>query len=181
MLKHAYYVKGMHCASCEIVIEKELLSVPGVKFADASIAKGEVSIGYDEEKPGTKKLNEKFGKMGYEFSETPFKQNKKEFWKIAVAVLASIGAFLLITELGFSSLISVSSESALPAFFVFGLIAGISSCAALVGGLVLSLSKRWLKEFGDRNGTDKMKPHFLFNAGRLVSFFGAWRLARRSG
>lgn len=112
MPKHTYYVKGMHCASCEIVIEKELLSVPGVKFADASLAKGEVDIGYDGERPGMKKLNEKFGKMGYELSEAPFKQNKKEFWKIAAAVLASIGAFLLITELGFSSLISVSSESA---------------------------------------------------------------------
>jgi sulfite exporter TauE/SafE/plastocyanin len=56
-------------------------------------------------------------------------------------------------------------------FFVFGLIAGISSCAALVGGLILSMSKQWMGMYSEKNSTlEKLQPHLMFNAGRIVSY-----------
>jgi sulfite exporter TauE/SafE len=59
----------------------------------------------------------------------------------------------------------------LPAFFVFGLLAGMSSCAALVGGLILSISKQWNDLYdGNHSTTQKMAPHIMFNIGRLVSY-----------
>jgi len=64
----------------------------------------------------------------------------------------------------------------LPMFIMFGLIAGISSCAALVGGIVLSMSKQWGELYSDTDPTrKKIQPHLIFNAGRLVSYgvFGA--------
>src|SRR3989338_8108010 len=33
--EHLYFVKGMHCASCEIIIEKKLLAIRGVKSVEA--------------------------------------------------------------------------------------------------------------------------------------------------
>jgi len=56
-------------------------------------------------------------------------------------------------------------------FFVFGLLAGISSCAALVGGLILSMSKQWGELYSDSEYTwKKIQPHLIFNAGRLISY-----------
>ena len=73
--------------------------------------------------------------------------------------------FISINKLGLSSLINVSTKSSLPAFFFFGVLAGISTCAALVGGIILSMSKQW----------PGRQPHLLFNFGRILSygFFGA--------
>jgi uncharacterized protein len=172
MSKHTYYIKGMHCASCEVLIEKELLVIPGVVFADASLAQGLVNIEYEKEKPEIRELSEKFKKYGYAFSEQAFKQqNKGGIWETLGVASLIIVAFLIITKLGLSSFISINSGSSLVAFFIFGLIAGISSCAALIGGLVLSLSKQWVEGYSNGDGfTGKIKPHFLFNIGRLVSF-----------
>ena len=75
-----------------------------------------------------------------------------------------------------SGLINVSSKSSLPVFFVFGLVAGISSCAALVGGIILSMSKEWGELYSDTDSTwKKLQPNLIFNVGRLISYgvFGA--------
>ena len=69
--EHIYYVGGMHCASCEILIEKKLLELENIKSVEASTAKGEVLIEYDNEKPSSHKLNEIFKKESYVFSDQP--------------------------------------------------------------------------------------------------------------
>jgi len=168
----SYYVKGMHCASCEILIEKKLLEIENVKSVEASTAKGEVLIEYDNERPSLYKLNEIFKKEGYIFSDQPQKTvngfKTKEFLiTFGIGLLIIVG-FIGLNKLGLAGLINVSSKSSLPVFFVFGLIAGISSCAALVGGIILSMSKQWSEE-------SKFQPYLIFNAGRLISYgvFGA--------
>ena len=45
------------------------------------------------------------------------------------------------------------------------MIASVSTCMAVVGGLVLSMSANYAKE------GDKVRPQVLFHIGRLVSFF----------
>ena len=62
--EHIYYVKGMHCASCEILIEKKLLELENIKSAEASVAKGEALIVYKDKKPSLERLNEIFNLAG---------------------------------------------------------------------------------------------------------------------
>ncbi|MCX8035094.1 MAG: heavy-metal-associated domain-containing protein [Candidatus Dojkabacteria bacterium] len=33
---HIYFVKNIHFASCEILIERKLLEIPNIKFVDVS-------------------------------------------------------------------------------------------------------------------------------------------------
>ena len=47
MQEKTYYVKGMHCAACEVLIEKKLLEIPGVKSVQASTDKGRALVEYD--------------------------------------------------------------------------------------------------------------------------------------
>lgn len=55
------------------------------------------------------------------------------------------------------SIFNLSSSSTLPMFFIFGLLAGFSTCTALLGGIVLSLAKN--------------KPSVvMFNLGRIIAF-----------
>ncbi|MDD4989890.1 MAG: sulfite exporter TauE/SafE family protein [Candidatus Pacebacteria bacterium] len=172
-----YFVKGTHCASCEILIEKKLLEEENIKSVEASNQKGEVLIEYENEKPSLGRLNNLFQKDGYVFSEKPIENTASSnsvayeaFITIGMGVLVILG-FLFLNKLGFSKWVNVSQSSSLPAFFLFGLLAGLSTCAALVGGLVLSMSKQWGEIYADKNTTmQKATPHLMFNAGRLASY-----------
>jgi len=176
--EYLFFVKGMHCASCEVVIEKKLLNLRGVKSVDAHADKGEVLVEYVQEKPKADQLSSLFRKEGYVFSDDPFPgdeekisgKNNSLFNNFLVALTFIVG-FLFLNRLGISGLVNVSSSSSLPTFFALGILAGISSCAALVGGVVLSMSKQWLSIYSRNNSTvEKLQPHFMFNLGRIVSY-----------
>jgi len=173
-----YFVRGMHCASCEVLIEKKLLELKEVKSAEASVAKGRVLIEYENGKPAIEKLNEIFKESGYVFSDRPIqikeiqeRTDKNEPLIIIASALLLVGVFLFLNKLGLARVLDVSSKSSLPTFFIFGLLAGVSSCAALVGGLVLSMSKQWSEIYSSSRSTvQKLTPHLMFNIGRLVSY-----------
>lgn len=187
-----YYVQGMHCASCEILIEKRIIKEDSVQMVDVSLVKETVTIEYDSNQKITSDyLNKIFKEDGYRFSVTPFNKSKKiatdshcaisdesptnPYTPFFIAGIFIIG-YIFLSKTGLSSLISVNSQSSLPFFFLFGLLAGISSCAALVGGIILSLSKQWLSIYNDNDSTfKKAEPHFMFNIGRVLGYavFGA--------
>lgn len=174
-----YYIQGMHCAACEIVIEKTIIKEDSVESVDASTSQGKVVVEY---LPGQKTLstdyfNKLFKKDNYIFSETsaPAYQRTDNSDPMTALLIgaAFIVGYILLSKSGFSSLISVNATSSLPVFFLFGLLAGVSSCAALVGGIVLSLSKQWLGSYGENDSTfKKAEPHFMFNFGRVIGYAG---------
>jgi len=170
-----YFVQGMHCASCEVLIEKKLSALKEVKSVEASADKGKVFIVYQGEKPNINRLNKIFKGENYLFFDQPIRiaEQKQEnsFFTIVGAALFIIIGFFLIKNSGLTSLISVNSTSSLPMFFLLGLLAGVSTCAALVGGLVLSMSKQWAELYSEKNSTlEKIQPHLMFNIGRIVSY-----------
>jgi sulfite exporter TauE/SafE/copper chaperone CopZ len=170
-MDNTYYVKGMHCPSCELVIEKRLLEFPGVESAEADRAKGTLAVRYGGAKPSLEELNRLFKESGYVFSEKVI-EKKGDWHEFIPSVLAALGViiiFLFLEKLGLASHLSVSADSSFWAFLILGMIAGVSSCAALVGGLILSLSKKW-SELGYDSGAGKYEPHILFNIGRIISY-----------
>lgn len=161
-----FFVKGMHCASCELLIEKKLLELKDVKSVEASTARGDVLIEYEGKQPKISELNQLFSKEGYVFFE-PAAEGKSpvqstDFGQALVIGLLVVAAFIILEKTGLTALVNVNRQSSLPMFFVFGLLAGVSSCAALVGGMVLSMTKRW---------GEGVRPQLLFNLGRLITFF----------
>ena len=180
--EHIYFVKGMHCSSCEILVEKKLLEISGIKSVEASTGKGRVVIEYEGEKPSVETLNNIFKKDNYSFfnNEYEFKKydNNTESYKSTNKTLTAFGVaifiaivFLLLDRMGISSFVSITENSSLLAFLGFGLLAGLSSCAALVGGIVLSMSKQWNEIHKNEESTfNKVEPHLLFNTGRILSY-----------
>ena len=78
--------------------------------------------------------------------------------------LALIALFIVLQKLGIVNLVTASEVSYGTAFLI-GLIASLSTCMAVVGSLVLSMSANFAKE------GDKVRPQVLFHLGRLASFF----------
>jgi sulfite exporter TauE/SafE/copper chaperone CopZ len=172
----------MHCASCEIIIEKKLLDLPGIKSVEASTSKGEVVMEFEGDRPNPDRLTKIFKDENYSFSDASQPANSHELahskgknnstlvaFNITIFVVI---AFLLLDKAGIANFLIINSTSSLIAFFGFGLLAGVSSCAALVGGIVLSMSKQWNSLYAENAGTSKkLQPHLMFNIGRVVSYF----------
>jgi len=175
MNEHTYHVAGMHCASCEILIEKKLLELKEIKSVEASTSQGQVLVEFENEKPSLNRLNKIFAKEGYQFFDQPISAENnfkpKELIISAIWGIILIAGFIGLNKLGLSGLINVNLKSSLPMFFVFGLIAGVSSCAALVGGIILSMAKQWSELYASTDpNSKKLLPHLMFNAGRLASY-----------
>jgi len=66
-------IKGMHCASCALVVEKTLSKTEGVKEVKVNYGTEKASIEYDKEKVSLSKMSDLIKPFGYEFieSETP--------------------------------------------------------------------------------------------------------------
>jgi hypothetical protein len=85
--------------------------------------------------------------------------------KVAFPIaLIFIALFILLQKMGIVNLVNASSVGWGTAFII-GVIASLSTCMAVVGGLVLSVSVSFAKT------GDKVKPQLLFHLGRLLSFF----------
>jgi Cu+-exporting ATPase len=66
MKKTTLKVKGMHCKSCEMLIEDSLKEIVGVASAKLDHKKSTAAIEYDETKVNENKIKEMIKKEGYE-------------------------------------------------------------------------------------------------------------------
>lgn len=174
-----YSVSGTHCHACEIIIEKEIKNLPGIKSVEASTANQSVKI-VGKHLPDISKLNKIFSESGYIFSSSSAPAHQRTaipniFISLFISLLV-LCLFYILNSSGVLPNISVNNSSSLGLFFAFGLVAGLSTCAALVGGLVLSLSKQWQNLYSKSDSlATHLTPTLLFTTGRVVLFalFGA--------
>ena len=167
---YTFHVNGMHCNACVVLTESELNDVPEVSKAKSSLATHSVEVtgefGDKEPEHIARDLSEVLKPHGYTLSlERQHHSAKWSDFKIALPIAAGfIALFIILQKLGIVNLVT-TSEVGYGTAFVIGLIASVSTCMAVVGGLVLSMSANFAKE------GDKVRPQVLFHVGRLVSFF----------
>lgn len=167
MIKQEFKVNGMHCAACELLIEKKLSKIDGVKKVDANLSTGKVVV-ESAKSIDSEDLNLILKEDGYSVSNNlsqKAKHNKKELVLAFVIALAALLLFALIQKLGIVNLASTDTIN-FPFIFLVGVVASLSSCMAVVGGLVLSISSSYSKINGKR-----FKPLVMFHLSRLVAFF----------
>jgi sulfite exporter TauE/SafE/copper chaperone CopZ len=160
----------MHCKACAALAETEMETLPEVHKAKASFKsqKAEVSGDFGEKTPEqiAEELSVVLKEHGYSLYVEKTKYSAKwEQFKIAAPIaIIFVALFWLLQKMGIVNLVT-SSEAEYGTAFVIGLVASVSSCMAVVGGLVLSMSATFAKE------GDKIKPQIMFHGGRIVSFF----------
>ncbi len=168
----SFYVSGTHCRSCELLIEKEISHLPGIISVSASTKNKKVVIKYQKQQPSLTLLNKLFKDNQYVFSHdgTVSEVKINPFYSFLIA-FGFIAIFYFLQKENFLSSFQISKSSFSPAFFIFGLLAGFSTCAALVGGLVLSLSRQWNRLSSSSDSLfHRLQPVLAFNLGRLFSF-----------
>ncbi len=163
----------MHCAACELIVERTLLTERFVRTVKADAGRSTVSVEGDfSEGPDTiaRRFSALLEPKGYSLSLLAMPDLRRpaarEFLVALLFASVVIAAFIGLQKAGLVNLFS-PNEMNLPASFLIGVIASLSTCMALVGGLLLSVAAN----------QSKMAPgsrvfgNLMFHASRLTSFF----------
>jgi cation transport ATPase len=93
IMKKTYPVSGMHCTSCETLLQKEIMEIPNVKSAKASFAKGTLTVESAKEIP-QEKIQKTIEKCGYKREEK--KADPKKTWSYYAQIALIAVVFLVI-------------------------------------------------------------------------------------
>jgi sulfite exporter TauE/SafE/plastocyanin domain-containing protein/copper chaperone CopZ len=169
-------IKGMHCRSCELLIEDSLKEIPEIKSTELNYHTGEAKIFYNGSAPDMKAISRAINDAGYKIGneETlPFiNRHKEEYKNLGIAFLIIAVIYLVLKSFGLTS-INLSPDINNPSIgliIVIGLVAGFSTCMALVGGLSLGLSTKFIERHPNATPAEKFRPHLFFVAGRILSY-----------
>ncbi len=170
MKTYTFHVSGTHCASCKIFIEDVLNEHSGIQNARVDLKREIVEIETDSDQSPevlAQVLTEKIKANGYKVSVEKSireKQSTDVIWQAVPIGLAFLAVFFLLQKSGILNL-GIGGQTTPVTSFIIGLIASVSSCLAIVGGLVLSLSAKV-----SQDTVSDTKTFLLFHTGRLVSF-----------
>lgn len=171
MKTHIFHVTGTHCASCKILIEDILSEQDFIKSSQVNLKKETVTIETESEQSPeaiAELLTIKTKQNGHVLSvekTIPEKKSDDVIWKAIPIGLLFLALFFILQKSGLLNL-GIGGATTPTTSFIIGLIASVSSCLAIVGGLVLSLSAKVAQD----DGNSSKKTFLLFHGGRLVGF-----------
>src|ERR1035437_3909010 len=172
MKKYTLNVTGTHCPSCKILIEDILNEQIGIQNTIVDLKNETVS--FETELDNTagelaEMLTEKIEHNKYYLSVEKIikeKENNDVLWTAIPIGIVFLALFFILQKSGILN-IGIGGATTPATSFIIGIIASLSSCLAIVGGLVLSLSAKVAQDEGSNSAK---KPLILFHTGRLLGF-----------
>ena len=148
--KLTLHIKGMHCQACILLTELEATEVPYITAAHSDLKNHTIEVEGDlagkSQGAVAAALTDVLRPHGYTVSVD--KQSHDKNWvdfRLAVPIaFAFIAGFVVLQKLGIVNLVPGGSVTYGTAFVV-GIVASLSTCMAVVGGLVLSMSATFAK------------------------------------
>lgn len=169
-------VVGMTCAACETKISRSLSTVPGVTRVSASAHRG-VAVVHASGPVPRSALVSAVERAGYEVraQDRPWLTADPRVWRDVLVAAAAVAALaVLVSATGVVDLAGRAGGAVgtggLVVVLLLGVAAGLSTCMALVGGLVLAVSARFGEQHPNLTTARKVRPHLAFNAGRVLGF-----------
>lgn len=169
---YKFSVQGMHCKACEYYLETQIKARREVTSVIASIKDNSILVkgNFDQEVTAAtlaSDLTKAVWDRGYRITTTAPEVRPKRWRDLILAApiaIIFIGIFIALQKFGIVNLVS-SSEVTYVTAFIVGVVASLSTCMAVVGGLLLSISATYAKQ------QRAAKQHIIFHFGRLASFF----------
>lgn len=176
MKKQDVFLRGMHCRSCELRTESEFGKLSGVKHVDANHKIGRITIEH-EGVLDNEALDAAIRSLGYTrgSGETRLPWFAGDM-RIYIEILFAFGVIVVLglvaAAWGFTgfSFGTANDLGSVGSVFLLGLAAGVSTCMALVGGLVLGIAARFAERHPEASVRKRLEPQMYFNIGRVVGF-----------
>ena len=172
-------VVGMTCRSCEVRIDKFVSRLPHVERVSASAVRGQVTVECSEPVSAAS-IEKAINMAGYEVGRTAWVVRDPVVWStVGAGIVILLGLVIAAQISGIGDLATAAgdlSKGGVLVALMLGLAAGVSTCMALVGGLVLGLSAA--HQSGRPEGTGRaaqMRPALVLVGGRIAGYavFGA--------
>lgn len=174
----------MHCASCEILIERKFKRVAGVEKVHVSHHNGKAEL-FCSSDPNIRELDNLVKSDGYHVSlwenhhqlvhQETHKNTWKDYFQMGGIFLVIVSVYYLLRQFDLLPTIAISEQMSYGVVFMIGLFAAVSTCIAVVGGLLLAVAEKFNESHPELSGIQKFRPHLYFNIGRVVGYtaFGA--------
>jgi sulfite exporter TauE/SafE/copper chaperone CopZ len=167
--KKTVHIRGMHCPSCEILIQDKFKEMPNVTTVNPNFKKQEAEV-YFTGHLDQDVINKKIQTFGYEIVERKdnFEEEESLGRKILEVFIISVGlifVYLIAKEINIIPTINITGNLNLIMVLFLGLVASISTCMATSGALFLSTIGK---------NSNSFKQAVYFSSGRIISygFFG---------
>jgi sulfite exporter TauE/SafE/copper chaperone CopZ len=166
-------VSGMTCTACERRISKALTALPGVVSATASTRKGTASLITTGE-ASRASIDKTITGLGYGVGRSAWFNRDPQVWRSAA--VASVFVAMLVWVIGTGDLAGRFGDlntGGLLLVFALGLAAGVSTCMAMVGGIVLAISASAASHAASKGADTRStvwRTNLVFQAGRIVGF-----------
>ena len=169
---HCLYIQGMHCKACVMIIEDTLSEVDHIDGVKVNLQQQTVEIICCDNEIKSEELTTLLTPLltphGYSlYTDAPVKNI--EWWEYVLALIMAgllVYWFIALQQLGLLDLLTAENRT-FGTSFAIGLIASVSSCLAVVGGVVLALGTVY-------SDNTSFRPHSFFHIGRLIGFFILW-------
>src|SRR3989338_2612140 len=173
-------IHGMHCASCEVLIERKFKKVSGVEKVYVNHASGKADLLCSRE-PDIRELNRLVERDGYTVSlwhdrnnttvrAAIHKNTADDYIQMGGIFLMIVAVYYMLKQFDFLPNFSITERMNYGLIFMIGLFAAVSSCIAVVGGLLLAIASKHNELYPDLTGVQKFKPHIYFNLGRIAGY-----------
>lgn len=169
-VEFSVHVNGMTCHSCEVLVERSWKGLEGVKEVKADSAHGTVKItsdrSIDKEELQKTLLDQKYKVL----KEAPVVQEKRTrpSWSELAGLFAlALGLAWIISKLGGLISGSPTDSVSLGTALFLGVLASVSSCLAIVSGLMISSTAK-IAESGQTGS--RATPVIMFLTGRVISY-----------
>lgn len=167
-------IKGMHCKSCEILVEQNLKKVCGVMKADVDHKIGQAQVYYENIKPEQDLIAQAVEESGYKIGQKEkngwLSKDASDYQNLFYGAVVLFVLYYVARGFGLFNVNVNTENNGLGVVLLVGLVAGISTCMAMVGGLVLGLSARHAELHPEASASQKFRPHIYFNLGRVIGF-----------
>lgn len=171
------HIEGMHCGNCAFTVERQLKALPGIARVSAAYTSGLTTLEHEGELD-LASINAALAPDGYNASLVEDQGQKlkprleaRAYLEIAAA-FAILGAVTLALQ-HFHLLprgLSVSDQMSYGLIFLIGLVASVSSCLAVTGGLLVAFAAKYNEANPYLTDRQRVVPHLYFNGGRLVAY-----------
>ena len=170
-------VGGMTCANCKIFVERKLKEIPGIERVRVDRARGYAEVDHQGDLD-IAKLQLAVAEEGYfvepwdERAAVAARENTpSDFAEIAGVFAVIVGGMFALMHFGLMPRgFAVSEGMTLGLVLLIGLVASISSCMAVTGGLLVAAAAAYNENTLGLTGFQRLKPHLYFNAGRILSY-----------
>ena len=166
-------VAGMTCTACERRITKALTALPGVVSASASTRKGTASLIVTSESSRAS-IEAAIVKLGYRLGGSPWLNRDPQVWRSAGVAAVFVAALVWVVGVGdLTGKLGDLSTGGLLLVLALGLAAGVSTCMAMVGGIILAISASAARRStanGTAARTSPWRINLVFQAGRIGGF-----------